>query len=428
MNDFLYLRRIFKNYYKESKALLPRVNSFSNREFGFIPWSIKTFMMRHMSFQNPERFTRHLTIEGPRHVYSSGAVYAQPSTQDMEGKGYQGCDLIIDIDVDHFFTPCKEDHDFWYCKECGKSGKGMVSSCPECKKPKLGTLTWICDKCLEIAKKEILKLIYEFLLPDFAVNIDQIKIAFSGHRGYHLKIESERFRNLTSESRRELADYISGENLSLEILGLQERSGVIYSFSEETIGWAQKIIKKTAEILGKPDSEFQSLLSNKEKFNFNSNVIKSFMYSKDNYLKKIKNRQYFVLPSIEGFALTSWKKFFTGVAQEVGVEIDTPVTIDIHRLIRYPGSLHGKTGFKVQELSPNELVDFNPLNETEERLDPIVLKSKVQTTQKIEITATNVPMTKISSEKFGPYVKGDIEEVPHHLAVFLLCKEVAKTV
>ncbi|MHA1914938.1 MAG: DNA primase small subunit domain-containing protein [Promethearchaeota archaeon] len=428
MNDFLYLKRIFKNYYKENKAILPYVNSFSNREFGFIPWGVKTFMMRHMSFQNPESFTRHLTLEGPRHVYSSGALYTHPSTQDMEGKGYQGCDLIIDIDVDHFYTPCKENHDFWYCKECGESGKGMVSSCPKCKKSKLKTLTWICDKCLDVAKKEIIKLIYDFLLPDFGVNIDQIRIAFSGHRGYHLKIENEQIRNLSSDSRREIADYIAGESISFEILGLQEKGGIIYSFSKDSVGWAQKIIKKTADILEKPDSEIQSLLSNKEKFDFNNSIIKSFISSKNNYLNKIKNKQYFILPPIEGFALISWKKFFAGVVHEIGVEIDTPVTVDIHRLIRYPGSLHGKSGFKVQELSPDELVDFNPLNETMERLDPIVLKSKVQTTQKIEITAINVPVTEIKGEKFGPYLKGEIVEVPHHIAVFLLCKEVAKTI
>jgi len=36
--------------------------------------------------------------------------------------------------------------------------------------------------------------------------------------------------------------------------------------------------------------------------------------------------------------------------------------------------------------------------------------------------------TKIDGDKFGPYLKGEIVEVPHHIAVFLLCKEVAKTV
>ena len=49
-------------------------------------------------------------------------------------------------------------------------------------------------------------------------------------------------------------------------------------------------------------------------------------------------------------------------------------------------------------------------------------------TQKIEIIELKVPATKIKGETFGPYKKGDIEEVPHHIAVFLLCKGVAKMV
>ena len=44
-------------------------------------------------------------------------------------------------------------------------------------------------------------------------------------------------------------------------------------------------------------------------------------------------------------------------------EIDEPVTTDIHRLIRFPYSLHGKTGLMVKPIPVNELKSFNPLNE-----------------------------------------------------------------
>ena len=126
--------------------------------------------------------------------------------------------------------------------------------------------------------------------------------------------------------------------------------------------------------------------------------------------------------------MANWRKFFTGIVHEVGVEIDTPVTIDTHRLIRYPGSLHGKTGFKVQEIFPDELDDFNPLDEVNEKLDPIVFESKAKTTQKLEVLEAQVPATKIKGKTYGPYNKGEIIEVPHHIAIFLLCKEVVKTI
>ncbi len=428
MSDFRYLNRLFRDYYKEKRMNLPLVNFFNEREFGFIPWDKQTRMIRHMSFSSRENLMKNLFNFGPRHVYSSGSLYQQPENQDMEGKGFKGCDLIIDIDADHFYTPCKEDHDLWYCKECGESGKGTVDHCPSCKKSKFKTLTWICEKCLDIAKKEIIKLIYGFLVPDFGIDLNHVRITFSGHRGYHLKIENEEIRTLSSDERREFADYISGENISLEILGFQAKGGIFYRFSEDNIGWAQKIIRKTVEILNKPDTEIKALLSNNEKFNFNSNYIRSLLNSKQDFLNKMKETKRFILPSIEGFGKTNWRKFFTGVVHEIGVEIDTPVTVDIHRLIRYPGSLHGKTGFKVQELLIDEIDNFNPLDERNELLDPIVFESKVHTTQKLEILEEQLPVTKIKGEKFGPYSKGEIIEVPHHIAIFLLCKEVAKTI
>ncbi|MFX1338069.1 MAG: hypothetical protein ACFFDK_05630, partial [Promethearchaeota archaeon] len=118
--------------------------------------------------------------------------------------------------------------------------------------------------------------------------------------------------------------------------------------------------------------------------------------------------------------------FLYGIVHEIGAKIDEPVTIDIHRLIRYPGSLHGATGFKVQEIGLNELENFKPLNEHNQKLDPIVFKSK--NIQKIEIIETYVPPTEISGNKYGPFKNGEKIEVPHHIAVFLLCKGVAKTV
>ncbi|MFX0164664.1 MAG: DNA primase small subunit domain-containing protein [Candidatus Hodarchaeota archaeon] len=384
-------------------------------------------MMRHMGFNNKDNFINFLINNGPRHVYSSGAFYQIPENQNMDGKGYLGCDFIIDIDVDHFYTPCKEDHDLWNCRECGKSGTGMVSKCPHCSKTKIQTITWICEECLNIAKNEIIKLLYNFLIPDFGISLDQMKIAYSGHRGYHLKVKDEKIRTLSSEERREIADYVSGENISFELLGLREKRGTIFGFSKENIGWSQKCLEKIKEILNKSDAEIHHILLNKRLFNLKADQITSFINFKDELLNIIQNNTNNVWPS-DNFGIKSWMNFLSGIVHEIGVEIDTPVTVDIHRLIRYPGSLHGKTGFKVQELNPDDLDNFNPLNEINERLDPIVFESKVETTQKIEITIPEVPATKIKEKVYGPYVMGQIIKVPHHIAVFLLCKEVAKTI
>jgi DNA primase small subunit len=42
-------------------------------------------------------------------------------------------------------------------------------------------------------------------------------------------------------------------------------------------------------------------------------------------------------------------------------EIDEQVTSDVKRLIRTPGSLHGKSSLRVVPMTVKELNDFNPL-------------------------------------------------------------------
>ena len=384
-------------------------------------------MKRHMRFENPGELKDYLLRYTPRHFYSSGSLYLQPDAREMENKKYQGCDLIIDIDVDHFYTPCKEKHDLWYCKECGAEGTGMPDKCPECKKLKFTKLNWVCDDCLDVAKNEIKKLIDNFLLPDFGINEEDMRIAFSGHRGYHLKVESEELRKLNSDERREIVDYLTGDNISFVSLGLIEKTNVIHGLLKENLGWSQKIMSKIVEFLQKPENEIRDMLQSKHILNFNQNVVESFLNYKDDFLELIMKGERNVW-AIEGFGLAMWKNFLKEFIKQVGIELDEPVSIDIHRLIRYPGSLHGKTGFKVQELSLEELEDFNPLDEENEKLDPIVFTSKKNLTQKLEITENSLPMTKIRGVEYGPYSKGEQIEVPHHIAVLLLCKEVAKTI
>ena len=421
MSEKAFLNRLFRQYYREQSALIPEVSSINQREFGFFPWE-RPGMNRHMAFDTLDALKTYLIDKGPRHVYSSGALYIEPNNLVMDNKKYQGCDLIIDIDVDHFFTPCKEDHDIWYCVDCTKSGKGMHPiKCPNCSSTRFKSQAWICEECLEIAKKSISTLIYDFLIPDFGSKESELNVAFSGHRGFHIKVENEKIRTLSSESRREIVDYLSGNNISFEVLGFRNIGQSMYGLRKDNIGWSQKIVKKIEGILNQSNHDIQDLLSN---IGLSRNKIESFLNSKDDFLQAISSNQ--KIWAIEGFGLQTWHNFLNGIIEGIGVEIDEPVSIDIHRLIRYPGSLHGKSGFKVQELTLKQLEDFNPFNEKEENLDPIVFKSD-KTSQKLEIIEKSLPATKIKDKTFGPYKQGDIIDVPHHVAVFLLCKEVAKT-
>ncbi|MHA1106162.1 MAG: DNA primase small subunit domain-containing protein [Promethearchaeota archaeon] len=409
MNNEIFLKNLFQAYYQESNKDIPAVSMLDRREFGFLLWD-NQFMQRHLGFVQIDDLRKYLIKKSPKHAYSSGSLYNRPDDHDMENKGYLGCDFVIDIDVDHFYTECKNDHDLWYCKECGTNGKGMIEKCPNCEKLKITRVAWICDKCLDIAKKEIIKLIDNFLIPDFALNLEQINIAFSGHRGYHLKIEDPRIRTLTSDQRREIVDYLTGQNISFEILGLHEKSS-IFGLLKDNQGWSHKIMAKLEEILCMDPLEIEHFLRDPHWGNLTASRVNSLLNHREDFLEIINNKKRSIW-SIEGFGLSTWKQLLRAVVKKVGAEIDE----------------HGKTGFKVQELEYNQLDEFNPLDESNELIDPIVFKSKKKITQKLEITGVKVPATKIKGETYGDYNWGEKIEVPHHVAVFLLCKGVAKIV
>ena len=93
-------------------------------------------------------------------------------------------------------------------------------------------------------------------------------------------------------------------------------------------------------------------------------------------------------------------------------KIDTVVTTDVHRLIRMPGTLNGKTGLKATIVTLDHLEEFDPF------VEPVVFEGK----QKVEIT--EAPTLRIGDQTFGPYVDQKVE-LPMAAAVLLVAKGVA---
>ncbi|MCK5150248.1 MAG: hypothetical protein KAQ65_00345, partial [Candidatus Thorarchaeota archaeon] len=112
-----------------------------------------------------------------------------------------------------------------------------------------------------------------------------------------------------------------------------------------------------------------------------------------------------------------WQEIANRAAAFYSVDIDQPVTTDIHRVIRLIGSLNGKTGFAVTEVTRDELTDFNPLS------DSIVFD---EGTLKISVPkrGIGVPEFRVGDSTYGPF-NGTVEELPKAVAVFILCKGMA---
>jgi len=394
-----FIKRKFTEYYKKYASTIPPPTSIEKREFGFL-FEQEKIMFRHKSFRNVDDLREFLKARVPSDVYYSGAYYEKPE-EEMEEKVWLGADLIFDIDADHIPTPCNKIHDKWTCNNCGFVGKGATpEKCPSCGEARFGEKTWPCEVCIESAKRETMKLV-EVLMDDLGFPVEKISVSFSGHRGYHLHVESDEVLALDPMARKEIVDYIEGIGLEPEFHGLEKISGP----KLDDLGWRGRIARGTYDFLLKATPE------KLEEVGLQKRIINAIETHKGRLTQSWKERGPWGIIGIKGST-----KIAQLSAQSESVKIDTVVTTDIHRLIRLTNTLHGKTGLKKTEVPLTMLEHFDPF------------KSAIAFRQgAITVLVSEAPQLRLEDETYGPYKEQKIE-LPAAVAMLILCKGAAKVV
>jgi len=368
-------------------------------------------MLRHKGFRGVDDLRSSLKTIVPSDVYYSSAYYERPQ-EEMKGKGWLGADLIFDIDADHIPTPCGKVHDIWVCSNCDAVGRGVSpKKCPTCGKQKFNEKTWPCEVCLESAKAEAIKLI-DILTKDFGFSSEELKVGFSGHRGYHVHVESEEVRALDSMARKEIVDYVLGIGLEAKFHGLGERDGkrvrVLAGPDLYDLGWRGRIARGTYDLLLTASPE------ELKKIGLKTKVVDTIIQNKEALLESWKEKGPWGI--IKGIGTESWRKIAQYGVEKQSVKIDTVVTTDIHRLIRLTNTLHGKTGLKKIEVPITGIEHFDPLKSA------VTFKKGTVT-----VLVSDAPKLRLGDETYGPYKEQEIE-LPTAAALMLLCKGAAKVV
>jgi DNA primase small subunit len=406
-----FIERKFAEYYADAFESVSLPSSFTQREFGFIPFTEK-IMIRHKGFKTPEEFMAFIASITPAHAYYSAAYYEDPKAP-MAKKGWLGSDLIFDIDSDHIQTPCKDEHNYSICEDC-KTGTTQSSqgNCPQCGSGKLRMEFWLCETCLELAKAETLKLL-DFLIADFGFQQREIKIYFSGHRGYHVHVDRDRVRPLDQAARKEIVDYLLGTGLNIEFHGLKRTSrasewrqmGPTLSDS----GWKGRIAKGVYDLLLSATPQQLEDLEGLTKA-----AARRVLDNRDHFLAGGEKPAPWGV--VKGVGPKTWEILVMNGVKKQASMIDPVVTMDVHRLIRIPLSLHGKTGLKVVTIPVNSLEKFDPFKEAvafpEGRLDVYVMEAHA---------------FRLGDGVFGPY-RHERVELPMAAGIYLLCKRAAKDV
>ncbi len=401
--EFVFQR--FTEFYRDSANAVPSPPLPEQREFGYLTFKEK-FMVRHRRFNTIEQFRSVLANTVPSDVYHSVAYYENPDF-DMDKKGWTGADIVFDIDADHIPTSCNKIHDEFRCAKCGFEGRGITPEvCPCCEATKFQTRIWACDLCIKAARDEVAKLL-DMLENDFGFSQSEMRTFFSGHRGYHLHLESEAVRSLDAMARKEIVDYVTGLGLGVldkdakEEKAKRKRGG--NKFILHNFGWNRRLKVGMEKFLleATPDTLKEVGIRNK-----------ALLESRDTVIKRaIQEGRW---DSIKGISEQTWIRLSEYIKTTQAALIDTVVTTDIHRLIRMNGTLHGKTGLKKVEFKPSELQTFDPFT------GAVAFKKG-----KVRMLVSDAPEFRMSGETLGPY-KNQTVELPVAAAVLLICKRRAE--
>jgi len=362
---------------------------FRSREWMFIPWGSKP-PDRHRGFSDKSELLHYLHHKAPHSCFHSTAYYNDPSERKMVDKGWMGADLIFDLDGDHL--PGVSDTDF--------------------------------PKMIELVQEQTWRLWSEFLEPEFGFREEYAQITFSGHRGFHIHVRDPSYLQLDSNARRQLVNYIRGEGVSVQDIlsgsdtGWKSRaqSGIdsvlinLHELSNDSNG-NTTILSELHEIMKQrvrhPDCELKSCSKPK--------ILELAKQSLDKgRIDRLKADNSLRVFSGDGNSIF-WE-LVKGAPLPIG-ETDEAVTVDVKRVIRWPGSLHGKCGLRVTELplsrlDPDASDAFDPLNEA--------VAFSGNNSMKVELTSDDV-IARISDFEVDGST-GDVFEVPESMATFLSLK------
>lgn len=344
----IYLKKKFQEYY--AKVYINNPPSIANREFG-IGNLEKKIAFRHKSFKNYDELNNYLRIYTPFYISYSSAYYEFPENKEMNKKNWLGADLIFDFDIENFIE--KEN--------------------------------------FEKVKEECLKLI-DFLRSDFGFK--DIKVNFSGSKGFHIKVFDEKIRKLGNDERIEILDYITGNGLEIKYFfnkRIENDLEFLDGPGKDASGWGKRINLIGLEILEKATKNKRVKKEKREKL---AKILEEVREGKwENFNREIG--QDYLRRNIKNKAVN------------ITSDTDRQVTQDITRLIRLENTLHGETGFiaKIIDIEKFNIENF------------------------ADVFAFGNEKTKIFlNEDFKFYLlenydlKKGICEIPEYIAIYLLLK------
>lgn len=389
-----YLRGRFGDFYRRHEPTVSVATArpvippqAERREWAHIPFtaSAGTTMVRHEALHDAGHLGSYLSRVKPRHVYHSAAHYAEPGANTMGAKGWRGADLVFDLDADHLpaVDPATDDM------------RSMLSACR--------------DATVELV---------ELLERDFG--FEDLTIVFSGNRGYHVHVRDAGVVDLDRDARREIVEYVRGEGLRFEsLVSTQTVAGGVGTTTkrefETDAGWGKRVADRLVAFLEPlreqpTEAVVEQLVELPEIGPARAEAVARTV---DKRWSAIERGEFDLHPDFVRFV----RVFVEHQVAASGPAIDEPVTTDIHRLIRLPGSLHGATGLVVQPIERDELAGYEPLaTAVAPMFDQVDITVEVSDPAAVAVGGT--------TRRFD----AGIHEVPEYVGIYLMARGHAEKV
>ena len=364
-----FLRQRFLSYYASAQAIAP--DALLQREWGFLFFSSSgcTGMRRHVGFGSRDELAEYLRTMAPAHVFFSTAYYEDPGAPTMAAKRWAGADLIFDLDADHIVDP-------------------RSTTYP-------AMLTRVRDETVRLL---------EVLTRELGFAERELQVVFSGGRGYHIHVKDLAVRQFSSAERRELINYVSGIGLDPALL--------LRPTAHPERGWQGRQQRALQHYFAWLDvAEEKTALAHLSSLPGIGTGLARRIWDRRDRLRvgegdTVDRRLMRTLLSSEN---PEWQIRL----KDMGIRADEPVTTDIKRLIRNPGSLHGGSGLRVTPLDVRELVTFDPL------VDAVVFSDR-------EVPVDVLRPCKVSLLGIDLMLPAGSAMVPEASAVFLCARGLAE--
>jgi DNA primase small subunit len=381
-----YLRGRFRDHYRRHPPELPP--AANAREWGFIPWTAGpgTTMVRHRSLLDVGDLGSFLQRKRPRHVYFSAGRYEDPGASGMDAKGWRETDLVFDLDADHL--PRADPESDSYAE--------MLATC-----------------------KAALQRLLTFVEDDFG--FEDVTVVFSGGRGYHVHVRDESVRALGREARREIVEYVRPGSLSLDDVATNRvAAGAIGRETpadsprlDTSGGWSKRVhdrlLSLVDEVLAADEERAHELLQAYDGIGAGSSEKLLSVFA-DRYDEIAAGNV-----DVHGRLKHLADLVAAETVERDAAPIDEPVTTDINRLIRLPGSLHGGSGLAVTPIDRDELDAFDPLVDAV----PETFRGR-----DITVDVTEGGAVELDGDSFT--LQEGAQSVPEHLGAFLMCRDRAE--